>query len=204
MNHSFFSGSEFDECAEFLNTYNGSLENLAFLEISGDDLNHLYRFIHHFLIGSAYGNLSVIGNINLNAGAGDNLIDCLSALSNHITNLLGIDLYGNNLRSKLTDLSSGSCNAGSHDFIHDILSCFLGLGNRFLYDRSGQAVNLNIHLDCGNTVMGTCHLKVHIAKEVFQSLDIGKHDIIIIGIAGYQTAGDTCNLLLNGNACSHQ
>ena len=34
MNHSFFSGSEFDECAEFLNTYNGSLENLAFLEIS--------------------------------------------------------------------------------------------------------------------------------------------------------------------------
>ena len=39
-------------------------------------------------------------------------------------------------------------------------------------DASGQTVNLNIHLNCGNTFIGTGYLKVHIAEEVLKTLDI--------------------------------
>ena len=87
----------------------------------------------------------------------------------------------------------GSCDAGSHDLVHDIESCLSGSCDRLLYDRSGQAVDLDIHLDSGDTVMGTCYLEVHIAEEVLQALDIGQDDIIVISIAGNQTTGNTGN-----------
>ena len=96
------------------------------------------------------------------------------------------------------------CDAGSHDLVDDIFSCFFGSCNRLFYNRSCQAVDLDIHLNCGDTVMGTCYLEVHIAEEVFQALDIGQDDIIIIGIAGNQTTGNTSNLLLDRNARCHQ
>ena len=50
-----------------------------------------------------------------------------------------------------------------------------------------MSVNLNIHLDCRDTFVGTCNLKVHISEEILKSLDIRKHQIVIICFAGYQT-----------------
>ena len=47
-------------------------------------------------------------------------------------------------------------------------------------------MDLNIHLDRGNTFGSTGYLKVHISEEVFQSLDIGQQNEIVIGLAGYQ------------------
>ena len=34
-------------------------------------------------------------------------------------------------------------------------------------------MDLDIHLDCGDAIGRTGYLKVHIAKEVLQALDIG-------------------------------
>lgn len=59
-------------------------------------------------------------------------------------------------------------------------------------------MNLNIHLDCSNTVMGTGYFKVHISEEIFQPLNIRKNDIIIIGFSRHETAGNAGNLLLIG------
>ena len=78
--------------------------------------------------------------------------------------LLGVD--GNDLRCIFTNLCSRMCDAGSHDLVDDIFSCFFGSCNRLFYNRSCQAVDLDIHLNCGDTVMGTCYLEVHIAEEV--------------------------------------
>ncbi len=76
------------------------------------------------------------------------------------------------------------------------LACHFVLLIASSHNRSCQAVDLDIHLDCGDSVMGTCYLEVHISEEVFQALDIGQDDVIIIGVAGNQTAGDTSNRLL--------
>ena len=65
-------------------------------------------------------------------------------------------------------------------------------------------MDLDIHLDRCNTLCGTCYLEVHVAEEVFETLDIGKKDEIIIGLACYKTTGDTCYHLLDGNTCCHQ
>ena len=204
VNHAFLAGCELNECAELLDADNLALEDLSSLELGGDDLDHLDGFIHHFLISTAYGNAAVICDIDLYTGAGNDLVNGLASLTNNITDLLRIDLDGNDLRCIFTNLCSRMCDAGSHDLVDDIFSCFFGSCNRLFYNRSCQAVDLDIHLNCGDTVMGTCYLEVHIAEEVFQTLDIGQDDIIIIGIAGNQTTGNTSNLLLDRNARCHQ
>ena len=124
----------------------------------------------------------------------DDRVDGLSSLANHIADLLRIDLHLDDLRSvwsyfrsRLAD-SSGTCTSSRMYSLALLLFC-----DRLLDDRSGQAVDLDIHLDCGDTIVGTGHLEVHIAEEIFQALDIGQYDIIIIGLTSHQTAGNTCN-----------
>ena len=52
-------------------------------------------------------------------------------------------------------------------------------------------MDLDIHLDRSDAVPGTCHLEVHIAEEIFQPLDIRQNDVIVVGLPGHQTAGNT-------------
>ena len=203
MNHAFFSGSELDECTEFLNAYDLALENLAFFKVCGNNLNHLNSLIHHNLVGTAYGYLTVIGNINLYAGTSNNLVDGLASLAYYIANLFRVNLDGNNLGCVLADFCSGSGNGFLHTVVHDEESCFTASCDSAFYDRSCQTVNLNIHLDSGNTFGSTGYLKVHIAEEVFQTLDIGKKYEILVGFTGNQTTGNTCYHLLDGNTGSH-
>lgn len=92
MNHAFLAGSKLNKCAELFDADYRSLEDLSFLEICHDRLDHLYGFIHHSLIRTAYRDLSVIRNINLHPSAGNDLIDSLTALSYYIADLLRIDL----------------------------------------------------------------------------------------------------------------
>ena len=65
-------------------------------------------------------------------------------------------------------------------------------------------MNLDIHLDSSDTLMSTSYFKVHITKEVFQSLDICQYNVIIVCIPGNQTTGNTCYGALNRYASCHQ
>ena len=59
-------------------------------------------------------------------------------------------------------------------------------------------MNLDIHLDSRDTVLGTGYLEVHISEEILQTLDIGQYQIVVIGLPGNQSAGNTGNHLLDG------
>ncbi len=65
-------------------------------------------------------------------------------------------------------------------------------------------MNLDIHLDRCDTLLCTGYLEIHIAKEIFQSLDIRQNDVIIIRLTGNQTTGNTCNCRLDRYTCCHQ
>ena len=65
-------------------------------------------------------------------------------------------------------------------------------------------MDLDIHLDGSNTLVSAAYLEVHIAEEVFQTLDIGQNDVIIIGVACYQTAGNTSYRSFDRYTCCHQ
>ena len=65
-------------------------------------------------------------------------------------------------------------------------------------------MDLDIHLDRRDTLCRTGHLEVHVAKEIFQPLDIGQQYKIIVRIACHQTAGNTRHHLFNRHARRHQ
>ena len=63
----------------------------------------------------------------------------------------------------------------------------MALADSLLHDGTGKAVDLDIHLDRCDTVVGTCYLEVHISEEVLKSLDICKDQIIIICLTCYKS-----------------
>ena len=184
MYHSFFSRCELKECTEVFDADNFSFQNLSGLKICDDDVDHLLCFFHTFGICSADRYGTIICNVDLHTCLLDDRIDCLSTLSNNITDLLWIDLHLNDLRSEFSNLCSWSIDCFIHNFINDVKSCFSCLSNRLFNDRSCQSVDLDIHLDRCDTFMCTGYLEVHVSEEVFQSLDICKHQIIIVCITG--------------------
>ncbi len=151
VNHAFLTGCELNECAELLDADNLTLEDLTFLEVGGDDLHHLQSLIHHFLISTADRYLTVIGDIDLHTGTGNDLIDGLTTLTYYITDSVGIDLNGDDLGSVLANLCSGSRDSG---FMQ--VSMMNSLASRHLAIAPStiglvRPWILNIHLDSGNT-----------------------------------------------------
>ena len=204
MNHALLAGSKLDKRTELFDADNLSGKDLTLLKLCGDDLDHIDRLIHHCLICTAYGNRTVIRDIDLDACSGNDLIDRLASLSDHITDLLRIDLDLDDLRRILANLCSGCCDRRLHTVVHDEKSCLTASCNRSLHDRSCQTVDLDIHLNCCDTFRRTSHLEIHVPEEIFQSLNIGKQYKIIVCITCYQTAGNTSHHLLDRHAGSHQ
>ena len=65
-------------------------------------------------------------------------------------------------------------------------------------------MDLDIHLDRSDTLVGTCHLEVHIAEEVLKPLDVCKEYEILVLVTCHKTAADTGHLGLDRHACSHK
>ena len=63
-------------------------------------------------------------------------------------------------------------------------------------------MDFKVHLNGGDTFLGTCNLKVHIAEEVLKTLNVNHgHEAVALG---NKSAGDTGNGSLDRYAGSHQ
>ena len=204
MNQSLLAGSELQEGAELFDAHHFSGEDLSRLKVGGDNLDILHGLVHHLLVRAADGYRAVVLNVDLHAGLIDNSVDGLASLAHHIADLLRINVDLNDLGGELADLRPGAGNGLLHHLRQDILSGVLAAGNGLLHNGTGQAVDLDVHLDGGDSVVGSRHLKVHVSEEVFQSLDISEHQIVVIGVSGHQAAGDSCHRFLNRHARSHK
>ena len=80
-------------------------------------------------------------------------------------------------------------------------SCNSCLLKSSLDDLGSQTVDLNIDLNSGDTVLRSGNLKVHIAEEVLNTLNIGHRDESVA--LGDKTAGDAGNGCLDRNAGRH-
>ena len=67
-----------------------------------------------------------------------------------------------------------------------------------------DALDLDIHLDCGDAFRRTCDFEVHIAEEVFKTLDVGEHCDFVALFVLDKSHCDTCDGCFDGNACVHK
>ena len=98
MHHAFLARRKLDEGAEFLDGNDGTGKDHAFLEIGRDDADHLDGLVDRVQIRTAYADGTVILDIDGSAGAGDDLIDRLASLTDHIADLHRINGDLDNLR----------------------------------------------------------------------------------------------------------
>ncbi len=98
-----------------------------------------------------------------------------AALANHVTDLLRVDLDGDQARSEVGQLGLQQSSDGLLHFAQDMLAAFFSLCQCNMHDFFGDAVDLDVHLQRGNAVGGTSYLEVHVAQVVFVAQDVGQH-----------------------------
>ena len=72
----------------------------------------------------------------------------------------------------------------------------------FTHDLRGDALDLDIHLQCGDALFSSGDLEVHIAEVIFSTLDIGQDHIVFAFLD--EAHGDTCDRGLDRHTGIHQ
>ena len=206
MDEAFLAGSDLNESTEAHETGDDTLVDGADLRIVGDGLDHEQSSlcVLDVLAGDEY--VTVIVDVDLAFALGLDLLDDLALLADDVTDLLRIDLGGEHLRSILGQLGAGLGDDRSHDVVEDVFSGLLGLGEGFTDDLGGQAVDFEVHLDGGDTLLGTGDFEVHIAVEVLEALDVDHgHEVAVDAfVTGDEAAGDAGDRSLDRDTGCHQ
>ena len=72
---------------------------------------------------------------------------------------------------------------------------------RYFHDLLVNSFDLDIHLECCDTLSSTSHLKVHITKVVLVAKNVSQNRKLIAFFD--ETHGNTCYRCLKRYACSH-
>ena len=73
----------------------------------------------------------------------------------------------------------------------DVQTAFLRLSERDAHDLFGDAGDLDVHLQRRDTLLGACHLEVHVAEVIFITEDVGQNDILVaLFDQAHRNAGD--------------
>lgn len=73
-----------------------------------------------------------------------------------------------------------------------------------LENLTGNAFDLDVHLQSGNSVFSSGYLEVHIAEVVFHTLNVGQNGVFAALVIHDQTHRNTGYRRLDRNTCRHQ
>ena len=97
MDHAVLAGSDLNERAEACGTNDGSFDLKTDLRVVDYELNRLTRFSDHILIGTCDIYVAEIVDIDLDARLVDDLVDRLAAAADNVSDLVGVDIEGDDL-----------------------------------------------------------------------------------------------------------
>ena len=203
VNHPFLAGSVLDERTDRNDPGDRRVVGLADHRLEHDRLDDRLRTVDALLLDGGDIDRTVVLDIDLGAGIGDDLLDHLSAAADDLADLVGVDLQADHLGSVLGDVRARRGDRLQDHFVDDIVSALMRRSKRLANDLGGKTVDLQVHLDRGDALVGTGDLKVHIAVEVLKSLNVdhGGPGTVVLGD---QTAGDTGDRRLDRHARVHQ
>ena len=194
------AGQQVHQSTEFQNLNDRAFVDLANLYFGSDFLDALLGSFSLVAIGCGNGDSAVFLDIDLRTGFFGQRTDGGATLTDYVTNLLGVDLHGEQLGRERRHFGFGF----THRFLHlaqNVHTRFLGLRQGHLHDFLGDTLDLDVHLQGSNTVGRTCHLEVHITQVIFVTQDVGQHGKAVAILD--QTHGDTCHVRLHWHASIH-
>ncbi|MNB88788.1 hypothetical protein D3C75_358080 [compost metagenome] len=196
-----FTRQDVDEGAEIGQTHNLAFIDAVHFDLGGDGLDATDGFHGGFVGNGGDADGTVIIQLDVGAGLFGQGTDHGTALADDILDLLRIDLDGVDARGEIGDFGTGSLDGFVHD-LQDVQASATSLLEGNLHDLFGDAFDLDVHLQRGDTLGSTGHLEVHVAQVIFITQDVGQHDETFFFL--HQTHGDTGNGGLDRHTRVHQ
>ena len=197
------AGGQVDEGAEGLDVHHGAQIHLAHLDLLHDAVDDPLGLGRRRLVGGGDGHGAVVLDVDLHAGLGNDAVDGLAAGTDDVADLVGVDLEADDPGRVGRKLRPGRAQALAH-LVQDEQPSAAGLGQGPGEDLLVDALDLDIHLDGGDAVTGAGHLEVHVAQEVFETLDVGEHgDVAGVHVLD-EAHGHARHHLLDGHARVHK
>ena len=82
-------------------------------------------------------------------------------------------------RSVLREIGPGGVDDGFH-LLEDVEAAGLGLSQGLSHDLAGHTLDLDVHLQGGDSVPGTGDLEVHVAEVILGSGDVAQYGEVVI------------------------
>src|SRR5690554_4487359 len=201
VHQSILTGQQVDECAKINDPLDLTVIDPADFDLGRNLHNPVHRRIGGFLVGCVYAHCTVVINIDGRTSLFGDGTDGCTTLTNYITDLLRINFHGDHLRRFLGQFGTRSRDHLVH-FTQDMETGLMGFFQGYFHDFLGDTLDLDIHLQGGDTVCGTGHFEVHIAQVILVTQDIGQNSELVAFF--HQSHGDTGYRSLQGNTAIHQ
>src|SRR5690554_687503 len=195
------AGQDADEGTEINDTLDLASVDLADFRFSSNTVNPCLGSIGGIFAGSEDLHGTVIGDVDGSAGFFADTADGCATLADHVTDLVGIDLHADHGRR----VGGQFLARGRQHLVHlteDIQTSIVSLVQSQFHDLFGDALDLDVHLQRGNTLLGTGNLEVHVAQVIFVTQDVGQDGKLVAFLD--QTHGDTGNRRLQRHTGIHQ
>src|SRR5690606_4658377 len=195
------AGQDADEGAKVDDALDLASVDLADFRFSGDTVNPCLGSVGGVLAGGEDLHGAVVGDVDGGAGLFADTADGGATLTDHVTDLVGVDLHADHGRRVGGQLLARRRQHFVH-LLEDVQTSVMGLVQGQFHDLFGDALDLDVHLQRGNTLLGTGYLEVHIAQVVFVTEDVGQDGKLLAFL--HQTHGDTGYRRLQWNTGVHQ
>ena len=195
MQQAVFAGQQRHERTERGDLDDGSEELLADLGVGGVG-NGVHLSTSRLSRGSV-DRTDVHGAVFLDRDVGSGLVlngvDRLALGADQLTNLVDRNLNADHARCRGGHLVRAI--DGLVDHREDGRAGLLGLTQRLLQDRRGDAVELGVELNGRDEIARSGNLEVHVAECVFRTEDVGESGVLGFTVhgVGHEAHGDTRN-----------
>src|SRR5690606_33813584 len=133
--------------------------HLAEFRFRANGLNHFQGFVARGCVFAVNTDVAVVVDVDRGAGGFGDAANRGAALADDFADLVGVDLDRGHARRVLRDRGTRR----GDDFVHFVANVdtrLVGMLERAFHDLFGNALNLDVHLQCGNAFRGTGHFEV--------------------------------------------
>src|ERR1700733_1279312 len=195
------AGQDGDEGAEVHQACDLALVDAAHFDVGGNQLDAPQRLAPR--LSAHRGDLHRAVALDVDGGAGllGDLTDDRTALANDVADLLRVDLDRDDRGGPLGHLLARRADDLVH-LLENVQAAGARLIQRNAHDLGRHALDLDVHLQRGNAILGAGDLEVHVAKVILIPEDVSQH--LEAAALQHQTHRHTGHRRLDRNPGIHQ
>src|SRR5579859_7545701 len=190
-----------DDCAEIEKLQYGAVIDAADFHFRRDFLDAALGCFATFGGYAGNGYRTVVIDVDGSPGFFGDCADDRPTFADYIADLFGLDLDGDHARRVGRQFRARRGQRLAHD-TEDMHAAFLGLLQCDIHNLLGDALDLDVHLQCGDPVLGTGNLEIHVTQMILVPENIRQHRKSVAFLD--QAHGDTGDMRLQRHACVHQ